>query len=173
MSSASFTTTQSATFTVTHARHVVAKIGTDLKRMQRFYQWPSDNEIADYEREAIALLQAKYLDWVIYGFTDGTRWRVALKYAARYGGILIEDSSPGRVPMGVDVTGCSASSLLAYTRSWNMLDNHQQASFYQDAHVSFQRTLGSDYHADWRSDRTYSANGRGVLRHSTAPPQYG
>ena len=29
--------TQTTTFTITHVRHLVAKVSTDLKRMQRFY----------------------------------------------------------------------------------------------------------------------------------------
>jgi hypothetical protein len=34
----SYTITESATtFTVTHARHMAAKVSTDLKRMQRLY----------------------------------------------------------------------------------------------------------------------------------------
>ena len=38
----SFAIIQSATFTVTHARHMAAKVATDLKRMQRLYDVPSD-----------------------------------------------------------------------------------------------------------------------------------
>ena len=38
----SYSYTESTTFTVTHARHMAAKVATDLKRMQRFYGKPSD-----------------------------------------------------------------------------------------------------------------------------------
>ena len=41
----------STTFTVTHAKELAVKVATDLKRMQRFYNEPSDNLIADYELE--------------------------------------------------------------------------------------------------------------------------
>ena len=40
--------TQTTTFTITHARHLVAKVATDLKRMQRFYGSPNDDDIVDY-----------------------------------------------------------------------------------------------------------------------------
>ncbi len=56
MSYGTYTTTESVTFTVTHAQHIVSKIGTDLKRMQRFYHQPNDEKIAQYEKEVITLL---------------------------------------------------------------------------------------------------------------------
>ena len=37
----SYTITETTTFTVTHARHMAAKVSADLKRMQRFYGYPS------------------------------------------------------------------------------------------------------------------------------------
>jgi len=37
---ASFTISESASFTVTHARHMASKVATDLKRLQRFYGYP-------------------------------------------------------------------------------------------------------------------------------------
>ncbi len=47
----SYTVSESTTFTVSHARHMAAKVAADLKRIQRFYGAPSDAEIADYEAE--------------------------------------------------------------------------------------------------------------------------
>ena len=35
----SFTYNESSTFTVTHARHMAAKVATDLTRMQRFLRF--------------------------------------------------------------------------------------------------------------------------------------
>lgn len=64
----SYSYTESITFTVTHARHMAAKIATDLKRIQRLYGWPSDREITDYEEEAVAMMKAGYLGAVTYGF---------------------------------------------------------------------------------------------------------
>ena len=48
----SYTTTATNTFTVTHARHMAAKVATDLKRMQRFYGSPSDGRINEYEKRS-------------------------------------------------------------------------------------------------------------------------
>ncbi len=60
----SFTSTESTTFTVTHARHMAAKVAADLKRMQRFYERPTDDRLANIETEVIELLKAGYL-WVL------------------------------------------------------------------------------------------------------------
>ena len=53
---------ESHTFTRTHAVHIAAKVATDLKRMQRFYDEPSDEWIKKFEAEVIELPQG----W-IYG----------------------------------------------------------------------------------------------------------
>ena len=37
----SYTLSETRTFTVTHARHMAAKVATDLKRMQRLYGSPA------------------------------------------------------------------------------------------------------------------------------------
>src|ERR1700683_1385252 len=47
----SLTVSETETFTVTHARHMAAKVAADLKRMQRFYGSPSDSWIGHYEAE--------------------------------------------------------------------------------------------------------------------------
>ena len=80
----SFTATTSETFTVTHARHLAAKVATDLKRVQRLYAGgPSDTSIASYEAEAVALLKAAYLDTVTYGFKRNGSWITpTLRYTA-------------------------------------------------------------------------------------------
>ena len=49
----SYTISETTTFTQTHAKHMAAKFAADLKRMQRFYDQPSDMAIANYEEEVI------------------------------------------------------------------------------------------------------------------------
>lgn len=46
--SSSYTTTETKTFTLTHARHLAAKVATDLKRLQRFYGGISDERITHF-----------------------------------------------------------------------------------------------------------------------------
>ena len=163
-----YTTTESKTFTVTHARHIATKIGTDLKRLQRFYGEPIDGDIIEYEKEVIALLAGDYLDSIEYGFkrNHNNEWCVALKYEARSGGILISDDTPGRIPTGVNVGGCTFKSFLITNHKWSNLSLDRQNQIYADAKVSVTRTSGSEPDGNWKYDKTYSAGGRGVIRSS-------
>src|SRR3546814_17027368 len=69
----SFTFAGTESFTVTHARHMAAKVATDLKRMQRLYGSPGDATIATYEAEVTEFLKAGFLGTVMYGYRrDGS-----------------------------------------------------------------------------------------------------
>ncbi len=72
--SASYTYTDSTTFTVTHARHMAAKVATDLKRIQRLYGVPPDERIAAFEAEVIALLKLGYLGTATFGYRRGEQF---------------------------------------------------------------------------------------------------
>lgn len=163
----SYTTTGSTTFTVTYAKHIAIKVGTDLKRVQRFYRTPDDDQIMDYERELVALMMGNYLDKIEYGFMTVSRtWRLALKYEARYGGVLIADDDPGKIPLGIDVTGCHFHSFFIGTQRWTALSAYDRERVYEEAGVSLRRVAGAEPFGRWRADRTYSAGGRGVERSS-------
>lgn len=169
MSYGTYAITESVTFTVTHARHIALKIGTDLKRFQRFYGRPNDDWIENYEKEAIALLVGDYLDKVEYGFkASNNAWRVALKYEARSGEILSADDSPGRVRHDVNVSGCHFTSFLITNSKWARLSSEDQEEVYRNAGVSFRRIEGEEPYGNWDRDKTYSAGGRGVIRSSLA-----
>lgn len=164
----SYTVTESTTFTVTHARHIAAKVATDLKRLQRFYGEPSDGDIATYETEMIAVLKAGYLDTVSYGFKrDGDWIEPALRYTAQeLAGAGASNDDPGRVRPGADIAGASFHSFLTYSAAWDELTDAEKAVFEQG--LPFQRTGGFEpgvngYLAD---DRTYSAGGRALNRAS-------
>ena len=165
-----YTSTYSQTFTVTHAQHVAAKVATDLKRMQRFYpqEWADDDDIDYYEREAVILLKGNYLQSVSYGLIRGSQWIVALLYVARYGGVLIADDDPGRVPRNANASGCQFGSVLQGTAKWHQLNDVQKRRVYADGGISLIREEGEGFQGNWRADKVYSAGGRGVLRHVIA-----
>ena len=165
MNYGTFTTSSSDTFTVTHAIHIAVKIGTDLKRMQRFYKQPTDDEIKQYEREVIALLKGDYLDKIEYGFkAENGSWRIALKYEARYGGVLIADDNPGKIPIGADISRCKFHSFLIGNNKWHLLTDDEKEKVYENAEISFRRVGGIEPEGNWMYDKTYSAGGRGVVR---------
>jgi hypothetical protein len=166
MSSYSFT--ESTTFTITHARHMAAKIATDLKRMQRFYGHPYDWQIAEFEGEAAAMLKAGYLQDVTYGFQRNGQWiEPTLKYTAKdLAGGAASDDDPGRVLPGKDVSSAVFGSFLNYTAAYFLLPERDRNNFKET--LPMQRTTASEptVNGYLMSDRTYSAGGRALDRSS-------
>lgn len=165
--SSSFTITEASTFTVTHARHMAAKVATDLKRLQRLYGAPSDSSIVDYEAEVIELLKAGYLGTVTYGYRRNGNWiEPTLIYTARNLAGTSTNDDPGRIRPGANVSGASFYSYLTYSSSWDNLSESEKENF--KARLPFKRGGANEpgiegYLSD---DRTYSAGGRALNRTS-------
>ena len=164
----SFTFSESASFTETHARHISAKVATDLKRMQRLYGAPSDTRIADFEAELVALLKGGYLGTVTYGFRrDGTHIDPTLRYTAQdLSGAAANDDDPGRVRPGADVTNATFYSYLTYSPSWYRLSSDQQAAFNRMLPVQRGDAPEPGVNGYFSPDRIYSAGGRALNRDS-------
>lgn len=162
------TVTETTTFTVTHARHMAAKVAADLKRMQRFYGDPSDSEIASYEAEVVELLKAGYLGTVTFGFRRGNDFiEPALRYTARdLAGAAANDDDPGRVRPGADVSGATFYNYLTYSSAWNGLTSDERDAFKR--RMPFYRGNASEPGVSGylESDRSYSAGGRALDRAS-------
>jgi hypothetical protein len=166
--SSSYSYTESSTFTVTHARHMAAKVATDLKRIQRYYGAPSDTDIAAYETEAIELLKAGYLGTVNYGFKRDGQWiEPTLRYTARdLAGGTANDDDPGKLKASADVSGASFYSYLTYSAAWDALSATEKDQFKK--RMPFYRGGAAEpgvngYLVD---DRTYSSGGRALNRAS-------
>lgn len=160
--------TESAAFTVTHARHMAAKVATDLKRMQRFYGSPSDAAIASYEAEATEMIRAGYLSAVTYGFQVDDNWvEPSVRYTARdLAGAAANDDDPGRIRPGANISGARFGSYMTYSSAWFALTPAQRAAF--EATLPFSRSTAPEpgitgYLA---RDRIYSAGGRALDRAS-------
>lgn len=164
----SYTFSETESFTVTHARHMAAKVATDLKRMQRFYGKPSDTDIANYELEATELMKAGYLDTVTYGFwRDGNWIEPSLRYTARdLAGASASDDDPGKVRPGADISGAGFYSYLTYTDAWGELSSSAQNAFKD--RMPFRRGGAPEPGVDGylSNDRTYSSGGRALERAS-------
>lgn len=162
----SYTLSETITFTVTHARHMAAKVATDLKRLQRLYGHPNDSDIANYESEVIELLKKGYLGTVTYGFWRDGKWiEPALRYTARdLAGLSANDDDPGRIRPGADVSGASFYSYLTYSAAWDKLSGTEQAAF-KDS-LPFQRNGAPEptVNGYLTRDLTYSAGGRSLDR---------
>lgn len=162
----SFTVSESQTFTVTHAKYLASKVATDLKRMQRFYNYPTDSSIATYETEIIELLKMGYLDTVTYGFKKDDKWiEPTLRYNAKdLSGMTSSDDDPGRVSPGANVVGASFCSYLKYSRAWDKLTSEERDTFTKS--LPLQR-VGADepgINGYLSSDKTYSSGGKSLER---------
>lgn len=150
------------------ARHMALKVGTDLKRMQRFYGWPSDSSITAYETEIVALLKEGYLSKVSYGFQRGGQWvEPSLHYTAQdLAGSAATDDNPGGIKPGANIESTTRNSFLIYSDAWNQLSPVARAAF--EAKLPFSRTSGSEpgMNGYLVQDRTYSAGGRALGRAS-------
>lgn len=164
----SFSITESNSFTVTHARHMAAKVATDLKRMQRLYGNLSDASIANYEAEIIELLKGGYIDRVSYGFRRNGNWiEPTLRYTARdLAGFSANDDDPGRIRPGASIEGASFYSYLVYSSAWNNLSESYQNNIRE--RLPFKRGTASEPGVDgyFSNDRTYSSGGRALERAS-------
>ena len=163
------TITETTTFTLTHAKHMAAKVATDLKRVQRLYGRPNDAEIADYETEVIELLKAGYLGTVTYGYRRGGDWiEPTLRFTARdLVGASADDDDPGRIRPGANITNAAFGSYLTYSAVWGELSNSVWEHF-QRTRLPFQR-IGAPEPGNngyWYWDRTYSSGGRALDRAS-------
>ena len=162
-----YTTNESETFTLLHARYIASKVATDLKRIQRFYQGvPSDGTIELFEKELAVLLKHDVVGSVIYGFKRNGKWTEAtVRYTALPGGTLQADDDPGKIRPNLDVAGATFTSFLGLNVNWSKLTAAQQAAI--EAESPVQRADGSAPPLEsgfWVDDLSYSAAGRGLGR---------
>lgn len=164
----SYTITNTTTFTHTHAVHIAAKVATDLKRMHRFYNQPSDEWIRNFEIEVVELLKGGYLGTVTYGFQRNGRWiEPTLSYTAReLSGATASDNDPGRVRPGASTDGASFHSYLTYSSAWSQSSQAQRQEVTK--RIPFQRSAGPEpgVAGYWSNDLTYSAGNRALDRAS-------
>lgn len=162
----SFTKTESTTFTVTHARHLAAKVATDLKRMQRMYGYPSDQRIGEFEAEVVELLRGGYLESVAYGFRRHGQWiEPTLRYTSSQLAVDGLDDDPGRIPPAKDTKDASFYSFLTYTTAWYQLSPGERQSV--EGRLPFQRSTADEPQVAggyFANDKTYSAGGQSLGR---------
>ena len=160
------TATKTATFTITDARYVGAKIGADLRLMNSLYGRPSLVTIGDFAEEAALLLRDGYLRTVDYGFQDQdtNSWKLRLRYTATTGGYLLNDR-PGKLPTMAAVTGYPFLSYLTYSATFHALTAAQQDVVRDALPV---RREGADEPVTGfgtsQSGHGYGRNGAGVTR---------
>ncbi len=160
------TATRTASFTITDARYVGAKIGADLRLLNSLYGHPSLARIDDFAEEAALLLRDGYLGTVDYGFRDETAnvWKLRLHYTATTSGYLLNDH-PGKLPTGAAVTGYPFCSYLTYSTAFHALTSARQDVVLGALPVG---RIGADEPVTGfgtsQSGHGYGRNGAGVTR---------
>lgn len=162
------TISESTTFTVTHARHLATKVATDLKRIQRFYGQPSDDEITKYEEEMTQLLRNGYLREATYGFRRNNSFvEPTVRYTARQlTGEQANDDDPGRVRPNANITGATFYSYVTYSATWDRLTIAQREGFKAGLPIKRSGAPEPSVSGYLQSDLTYSAGGRAIDRQS-------
>lgn len=161
------TFTQTETFTLTHAKHMGAKVAADLMRFRDFYGKPTLEWIDAYEREIVALLKGDYIDYVIYGFYRDNKVVEGIRYKASPGGVLVADEDPGKLRPKPGIAELPFSSYLVQNDSWKKLSADDQRL--ARSGVGFDRVGADEPGVEggyWHDDRTYSAGGRSLSRSS-------
>ena len=163
-----FDETESRAFTETHAKHMAAKVATDLKRMQRLYGAPSDHEIAEYEAEVIQFLKKAFLKIVTYGYRRDGQWiEPTLRYTARdLQGIAANDDDPGRIHAGANVSGAKFYSYMSYTDAYFNQSQSEKDSFNKTLPFTRGGAPEPGVNGYLSDDRTYSSGGRALQRAS-------
>lgn len=161
-----YTTSTTSTFTITHAKYIASKVAADLKRMQRFYGYPSDERIQSFEAELSALLKADFIERVTYGFQRNGNWiEPTLKYTASdLASTFYDDDDPGRVRPGKDVSGGMFYSFLCYNFKWDNLTSDEKSKFKAGLPLSRDDASEPGVSGYFANDLNYSAGGRGLSR---------
>jgi hypothetical protein len=126
--------TRSVTATYTQARRLAARVAGELKQLQALYGRPSDQEIVEFAVEAERYIAAGYLDHVRYGFRRNGDVILELKYTAEQASGL--DDKPGRIPVGVDITGGHWFSHLVQNQAWWRRSQAERDAFERDLPVT-------------------------------------
>lgn len=153
-------------FTITNARYIAAKVGTDLKRIQRFYGSPNDIDIRDYEEELIVLLANRCIDRITYGFRrDGVWVEPTLKYTA-YSLETSSDDDPGKVRPNANIVNASFGSFLVYNSVWYSLPQADRQRIKDQLPVIRTSATEPGSNGVFTADNTYSSGGRNLSRSS-------
>ena len=101
-----FTSSSTATFTLTHARHLASKFAADMNVCRRYYGEPTQNRVDDYNRELTELLRHGYIDQYEFGFKKAGMRALSWRYSVDASGNLDGDDRAGKLLPSADIDGC-------------------------------------------------------------------
>lgn len=152
--------TNTSTFTRTHASHIAGRIATDLRHSLREYKSPSESMLENYRLELEELLFNHYVSSYYFGFKrSDTNIVWAVKYSISQDGTISSDSAiAGGIPRGHDVNGAIFFNFLTYSTNWGNLTLEQRQSIKAGLAVKREDGIlpgsGSEV---WNDDRLFVA----------------
>jgi hypothetical protein len=161
----SYTITTTATFAITHARHLASKVAADMHLCAQYYGKPSEENIRLYAEELAQYLNEGYIEEYEFGYKKDNKRIVSWRYKVNENGVLTADERPGKIVPYVDTSGASFFNYLTQNSRFFQLPDVQQARF--KASLPIQRTDGdppADGAGYWISDRNYFSGGCGLNR---------
>jgi hypothetical protein len=164
----SSTSSNTQTFTLTHAKYLASKVATDLKRMQRLYGSPSDYQINNFESELTEFLRNGFLSEVTYGFKRNDNWiEPTLRYTAKdLAGLSSGDDDPGRIRPNADISGASFYSYLIHNSAYDRLTVTEEENFKKTLPIQRSGAPSPGVSGWMSSDKTYSSGGKALDRSS-------
>jgi len=164
------TYTKTATFTITHARHLSSKVAADMHLCAQYYGMPSEESIRKYAEELAQYVNEGYVEEYEFGYKKNNQRVVSWRYRVDANGVLTADDRSGKVVAYVDVTGATFFNFLTQNSRYYQLTQAERARFKADLPV--QRSEGeppSDGSGYWTSDRNYYSGGCGLSRQTFQP----
>lgn len=168
----SYTYTNTATFTIIHARYLASKVAADMHLCAQYYGKPLEERIREYAEELAQYIKEGYLHEYEFGYKKDNRRIISWRYQIDENGALTTDDRAGKVVPYVDITGAVFFNFLTWNSRFSQLSLDQQSSF--QARLPLQR-INADPPSDgpgyWASDRKYFSGGRGLNRQTFQPLQ--
>jgi hypothetical protein len=164
----SFTST--TTFTRTHAKHLAAKVISDLYQCGVLYGYPPVEHIAKYEAELIELLAGEYVAEYEFGFKKDDQRIFSLRYTVGPDGNLSGDSNIGSLYARADIVRANFYNFLTYSTKWFALDDRSKSAI--SSTLPFIRSDGflpGDGAGYWHHDHCYTAGGTRIIRQTFRP----
>jgi hypothetical protein len=166
----SYSTTQSESFTLAHAKKLAAKVIADMHQCHRLYGRPIESDIARYQEELIVLLAGGYISQYEFGFkTKADKRVVSWKYTVTNAGDL-EGGRSGGLFAAADVDTSRFFNYLWHSGKWSDLTIKERMAV--ETQYTLQRTTGdppADGNGRWIRDRRYVSGGVAIQREEFQP----
>ncbi len=166
----SYTTTETSSFTIIHARYLASKVAADLQLCAQYYGQPSEQRIREYAEELAQYLNEGYLKEYEFGYKKTGKRVVSWRYRVDENGVLTTDDRAGKIVPYADIPGATYFNFLTQNSWFFQLSQQERARF--ESTLPLQRVDGeppSDGAGCWVSDRNYFSGGRGLGRQTFQP----